>query len=457
MKEVLGKCKGNTCNAFLLNSKANILTIFPHRKPISLSYLLFLVYGVIFCRLLMRSSFIKNSGLNSRMVLLLFLFKVIAGIAIGWLSLHFYSTGNDYWDVNREGWKEYQLLWSNPHEYFTNIFRSGYPNGYAGLFDSFQSFWNDLKNNLIIKLVSGFDLFSRGNYYINSLFFNFIVFFGHVALYRVFIKIYEGLTSRVIIGCFLLPSLLYFSSGIHKDGIVFLMMAILVYAVFMSLQKKRFSLKRLAIIVLAMIVLFLTRNFVCIALLPALSAWILSARIKAPVFISFLVVYLLAGLLFFNFSSIFPAVDPLQTIVEKQSDFIHLPHSSTAIPLDTLYPRFSSFMHNVPQSFNHLLMRPYLFELPSTILLPMNIELFIYQLLFIIFLFFHKRDQNSGRDPFIPFAIFFSLTVFLFIGYIAPNLGSLVRYRSLYLPYIITPILCLIDLDSIKAFIKVRK
>ena len=457
MKKALRKCKGNACNAFLLNSKANILTIFPHLKLISLNYLLFVVYGVVFCMLLMRSSFITNSGLNSRMILLLFMFKAIAGIAIGWLSLHFYNTGNDYWDVNREGWKEYQLLWSNPHDYFTNIFRSAYPNGYAGLFDSFQSFWNDLKNNLIIKLVSVFNIFSRGNYYINSLFFNFIVFFGHVALYRVFIKIYRGQTYRVIIGCFLLPSLLYFSSGIHKDGIVFLMLAILVYAVFMSLQKNKFNLKRIAIIAMALLILFLTRNFVCIALLPALTAWILSAKIKAPPLISFAVVYLLAGLLFFNFNSIFPAADPLKTIVEKQSDFLQLPHPSTAIQLDTLYPRFSSFMHNAPQSFNHLLMRPYLMELPSTILLPMNIELFIYQLLFIIFLFFHKRDQNINRDTFIPFAIFFTLTVFLFIGYIVPNLGSLIRYRSLYLPYIITPILCCIDLERLRALLKVKK
>ena len=162
--------------------------------------------------------FIKRSGINSKVVIGLFLFKIIAGIAIGWLSLHFYGTGNDYWDINTEARKEYQLLITDPGRYFTNIFTSDYPGGYSGVFSSFDSFWNDLKGNIIIKLVSLFNIFSRGNYYINSLFFNFLVFFGHVALYRVFTKVYPGRSMLVIIGCFLLPSMIYFSSGIHKDG-----------------------------------------------------------------------------------------------------------------------------------------------------------------------------------------------------------------------------------------------
>ena len=424
---------------------------------ISLNYLLFTVYLLIFCWLLRKIAFIKNAGPDNRTILVLFLLKIIAGIAIGWLSLHFYSTGNDYWDVNREGWKEYQLLCSDPHEYFANIFRSTYPDGYTGFFDSFHSFWNDLKNNLVIKLVSVFDIFSRGDYYINSLFFNFIIFFGHIALYRLFIKIYPGKIYPVIIGCFLLPSLLYFSSGIHKDGIVFLILSILMYAVFMSLQKNRFNIKRLSIIVMTLLLLFLTRNFVLFILLPALLAWILTAKTKWPALAVFAIIYLLAGFLLFNFDTIFSTADPLVTIVQKQTDFLQLPVSATAIKLDTLHPDFSSFVHNTPHSLNHLLLRPYLMELPSPILLPMNIELLLYQLLFITFIFFRQKKANNTNDPFIFFAIFFTLTAFLFIGYIVPNLGSLVRYRSLYLPFIITPMLCMLDLERIKTAVKVKK
>ncbi len=417
-------------------------------------YFLFAFYLVVFCWCLLKASFIKKAGLDNRIVLALFFCKIIAGIAIGWLSLHFYSSGNDYWDVNREGWKEYQLLRSDPHEYFTNLFRSDYPKGYAGLFDSFQSFWNDLKNNLVIKLVSIFNIFTGGNYYVNSLFFNFFVFFGHIALYRVFIKMYKDRSLLIIIGCFLLPSTLYFSSGIHKDGIVFLALALLVFVLFFSLKEKRLTLKGLLVLIFMLLILFLTRNFVCLALIPAAIAWRLSSRLKWSALLVYAGVYIIAGLLLFNFNSVFPSVDPLKTITQKQSDFLSLQSSGTDIPLDTLHPNLISFMRNSPQALNHTLMRPYLTELPSTILLPMNIEILIYQLLLLLFVFFRRKPANNANHPFVLFAIFFTLTMFLFIGYIVPNLGSLVRYRSLYLPFLITPLLCGINWQKIQAVIK---
>ena len=420
-----------------------------------MNYLLFAVYFIIFCWLLVRIPAIKKSGISSKTILALFFIKILAGIAIGWLSLHYYNTGNDYWDINRESWKEYQLLVTNPKEYFTNIFSSGYAHGYTGFFDSFQSFWNDLKNNLVIKLVSVFNIFSRGNYYINSLFFNFIIFFGHIALYRVFIKIYKGQVNAVIISCFLLPSMLYFSSGIHRDGIVFLMLAVLVFNIFESLQQQAFKLKRIITIVFALGILFLMRNFIFLALLPATIAWLVAVKMKWQALPTFLIVYLLAGLLLFNLNNFFPSVDPLKTIVQKQADFLSLAPSSTAIELDTLHPGFISFLKNTPQAFNHLFMRPYLTELPSNILVPMNIELFLYQLLFFILLLFYKKRTGSSADPFIYFAIFFTLNIFLFIGYIVPNLGALVRYRSLYLPFLITPLICSINWKKLKVLIKI--
>ncbi|MGF2413927.1 MAG: hypothetical protein ACQUYJ_16465, partial [Ferruginibacter sp.] len=88
----------------------------------------------------------------------------MAGLVIGWVSYNVYGKGNDYWNVNRDGWIEYQLLLTNPKEYFTNIFHSQYSQGYSGVFDSFQSFWNDLRNNIITKILSVFNIFSRGNY-----------------------------------------------------------------------------------------------------------------------------------------------------------------------------------------------------------------------------------------------------------------------------------------------------
>jgi len=415
-----------------------------------LYYLLFLVYSIACCWLINRSGFVKRSGLSTREVSLLFLIKVMAGVAIGWASLHLYGNGNDYWDVNREAWTEYQLLMHDPGEYFHNFFRSGYEQGYGGLFSSFDSFWNDMKNNVVIKIVSVFNLFSRGNYYINSLFFNSLIFFGHVALYRLFSGFYPGRKWVLIAGCFLLPSFLYFSSGIHKDGIVFISLATIMYVVVRAAQDKRLGWKRVLALVLAMIFLFLARNFVLFALLPALLGWWLCSVTRWPAGITMAGIYVLTIVLLFTLHLFVPAIDPVQLILQKQSDFAQLPVSSTYLPPAALEPTFTSFARNAPQALNHALIRPYVTGKPLS-LLPFALEMLGYGLLLLLFIFFRRKEVITREYAFFLWGTgCFCLLLFLFMGYVVPNTGSMVRYRSLYLPLLVTPLLAGLDWRKFK-------
>ena len=405
---------------------------------------------------MLRVHFIKNAGISSGILLSLFLLKILAGIAIGWIAIHIYGPGNDYWDVNDFAREEYQLLHTNPGKYFINIFTSDYQDGYAGIFSSGDSYWNDLKGNIVIKLVSVFNIFSQGDYYINSLFFNFIIFFGHVILYRLFIKIFPQRQLLVIIGCFLLPSTIYFSSGIHKDGLVFLMLAVLIYSVYESLIKNRFNLKRVLLIIVTLVLLFLLRNFIFLALLPGLFAWILATKTKWPTLPVFAAVYLLCGLLVFNIDAVVQKIKPLEIIISKQTEYLKLDSAATQIELTPLQPTFKSFAVNAAQAFNHSFLRPYIWELPVKTILPLSIELLGYQILFLLLIFFRRKGFNPANKPLLLFILFFIITTFLIIGCIVPNLGSLVRYRSLYLPLIITPILCCISWERIARLLQIK-
>lgn len=440
-------------------AKANILTIFPHKKFVQLNYLLFAFYLVILCSLMLRVPFIKHAGIRPGFLLSLFLLKILAGIAIGWIAIHIYGPGNDYWDTNDYALEEYQLLQTNPVKYLINIFTSGYQGGYAGMFSSGDSYWNDLKGNIVIKLVSVFNIFSRGDYYINSLFFNFIIFFGHVILYRLFIKMFPGKQILVIIGCFLLPSTLYFASGIHKDGLVFLMLAIVIYSVYESIVKAHFNIKRVLLIIVSLTLLFLLRNFIFLALIPALLAWLLVTKTKWPALPVFAVFYLLCVLFVFTIDKVVPEIKPLEIIIAKQTEYLKLKKAATQIELTPLQPTFKSFVSNVPQAINHSFMRPYIGELPVKSILPVSIELLACQILILLLVFSGSNDLKYVNKPFLLFSFCFVFTVFLIIGYIVPNLGSLVRYRSLYLPLMITPVLCCINWKNLasKFYIKNNK
>ena len=454
---MLRKRKCTQLLLFILTGKSKYFNYLPTPKWSALNYLLFAVYFVVLCWLLLRIPFARNAGIDPAILLGLFCIKVLAGIAIGWIAIHIYGPGNDYWDNNDYAREEYQLLLTQPGKYFTNLFTSDYEGGYGGLFNSFNSYWNDLRSNIIVKLISLFNIFSRGDYYINSLFFNFLVFFSHIILYRLFIKLFPKQQWAVITGAFLLPSTLYFSSGMHKDGVVLVLLAMLVYSVYQSLAKTKFNARRIGIISVCMLLLFFIRSFVFLALVPALFAWILVAKTRWPAVRTFAAVYLLAGLLFFNVDAVVSEIKPMGIIIKKQTEYLELTGAATSIQLTPLQPTFASFVRNAPEALGHSLLRPYIWEAPVLSLLPLCLELLLYHLLLILFIFYRKKEIAGGSRAFICFAVFFTLSVFLMIGYIVPNLGSLVRYRSLYLPLLITPLLCYIDWEKLVGVIKIKK
>lgn len=424
-----------------------------------MQYFLLILFFSLGCWVLPRTGFIRNAGLSSNTIRLLFVLKVLAGFALGWISLHYYGhkpSDNDYWKMNKEGWEEYELLVNHPKTWLTNLFSSPYETGYSGFFNSVQSFWNDLRNNLVLKLVSAFNIFSRGDYYINSLFMNFIGFFGHIALFRFFSNIYKERKKALIIGCFLLPSMLYFSSGLHKDAVIFTALAFFLFVLQRAFSGAKNGLKGWLVIVISLLLLLLIRSYVVMLLIPACTGYYLCKKNSWPYWLNYGIVYIITVVLFFSISKLSPGTDPPATVVKKQQDFATTGFAKTAVPLDTLEANFTSFAKNTPQALNHALLRPYPLEHPSSFMIPMAAELFIYELLFILFLFF--RIKEPGRtDPMVILLYIFTFTALLNIGYIVNNLGTIIRYRSLYLPFLITPVLALTNWKKLMSLLNIKK
>lgn len=307
----------------------------------------------------------------------------------------------------------------------------------------------------MIKLLSIFNIFSRGNFFINTLFYNFIIFFGSISFYRIFIKIFPGKKQWLIIGLFLLPSLAYFSAGIHKDGLIFLGLGISCYNLF-NILKEGFSLKRFLWLLAGVVIIFLLRNFVLITLLPSMTVWILAEKNKKFILQTFLVVYLFFIALFFGVGRLNPALDLPQYVSSRQIAFVEIAKGGqSAININPLFPHFRSFLNNSPQALNHALMRPYLTEKFMLLYIPAAIEIFIYEILFCLFLFFRQTGQKPAA--FTWFCIFFSVSMFLMIGYTIPIVGAIARYRSIYLPLFMIPILCYTDWEKAKNFIHFKK
>lgn len=406
-------------------------------------YFLFILYLILFCWLITRIKFFTESGLSVRILIALFLLRIFASLIGCYFNLYYYPF-SDSLTFHNEGIIEYDLLFNNTKEYFTNIFEDTRNKGYSGFLEANQSFWNDTRSNLIIKMLSVFDLGSGKNFFINTLFYNFLVFFGVVALYKVFIKIFPTSVYQLIICVFILPSALFFSAMIHRDGLILLCLSMLIYHLFFLMRNQIFSWKRLAAITTFLLLILLLRGFVFIALVPALLAWIIAQRKPKYTLISFTGVYVVITILFFCSGLFSSKTDLPRYVSERQIEFIKISQEgASTININPLYPNFRSFFNNIPQAINHSLMRPYFTEIKSFVYLPFAMEIFLFGILFLLFIFFRKK--NITPDPLLCFCVFFSMTLFLIIGYTIPIIGAIVRYRSIYFIFLMIPIICGID------------
>ena len=415
-------------------------------------YLLFAGYLCLFAWLVTISGFFKKSGLTNAQLIILFLLKVLAGIFYGWVGNYYgqYAYMYDTWGYHYLSVDEYKLLFSNPSEYFFNIFQSGYEDKYGGFFSSQYSWWNDLKSNMFIKILSLINIFSFGNYYVNVIFYSFITFTGPVAIYRVFSDVFPGKKVQVLLATFLIPSFAYWTSGIHKDGLVFMAISLIIYHVYFSLNEKRFRFHRLFPLMISFIIILSFRNFLLVILIPALFAWILSTRIQKRNAIVYISTYLVCGLLFFSLKYVFPGLDFPQAVVEKQKAFKDL-QGNSGIELPELKPTIGSFIVNTPHALSSTTLRPHPGDVKHILSMAAATETAFLLLLFFLFLFWRTNGVTS--TSFIWFCIFFSFSFLLTIGFTVNFLGAIVRYRSIILPFLLVPVISLINWERIYAIL----
>lgn len=122
---------------------------------------------------------------------------------------------------------------------------------------------------------------------------------------------------------FLIPSVLFWGSGVLKEGLLFFGLGFLVYYSHKVIYGE-WSAKNIFWILFSIVVLALTKFYVAIAVIPALIAnyWIEKTGNK-----NVLLKYIASYLLLFSIGLF--ATNSLQVLVQKQKDFINLANGGT--------------------------------------------------------------------------------------------------------------------------------
>ncbi|MES1218712.1 MAG: hypothetical protein ABUT20_24625 [Bacteroidota bacterium] len=418
-------------------------------KTLGLEYLLFVGYLLLFTWIVTKIKFFARSGFTNSQVIMLFLLKVMAGILYGWVGIYYGETAMmvDTWGYHYAGLQEYKLLHTHPSEYFTNLFYNPFEGGYLKFLSGHDSFWNELKAKSIVKLVSIFDVFSFGNYYTNIIFYSFITLFGPFCMYRVMTNVFPGRNIPVTIAVFLIPSFIYWTSGIHKEGLIFTGISLIVYNFYFAFIAGKFKPKRIIFIILGLFLLTILRNFLLVVIIPAIIAWFISVKFKKSPAKTFGLVYLFFGIIFFTAKYVSPGLDFPAIVVAKQREFLDM-YGGSMVPVEELNPSTWGFIRAIPQALSLSTLRPYPGDIKHILSLAAAVEIDLILLLFILFLF--CRKPTSVNKSFIYFCLFFSFTTLLSIGYTVNFIGAIVRYRSILLPFLVTPLVALTDWNKIK-------
>jgi hypothetical protein len=409
---------------------------------------LFILYCGLFSWLLLKTKFVQQAGLHKYWVISIFLIKIAAGCFYGYI--HYKPITDaiqmDTWKFYYQSLPETALLKEDPLAFLQNVLGNNYVDGGTGYFATSGSYWNDLKHNMMLFIMSIFNLFSFSNYYINIIFFNSITFLGGIAFYRFCKGKFEFSIPILVLLSFFIPSFVFWGSGFHKEGLLFTIIAFIFYYSDAFIQHKKKLFYFIAIILLA-ILLLLLRHYLLLFLLPFLLVWIIlekfSLKQKMPIYISS---FLLFIVFFFSIKYIFPQLNLPQYTSHAQKEFLNLP-ANTKVATDSLQPTVSSFIQNLPEALDMAFLRPSPKEASLTYL-PSIIENIILITLCIFSLFCFKKSSLQHNTTLV--FICFTLITMLFLGYTVPISGAIIRYKSILLPFLAMAIFSFIDFKKIK-------
>ena len=410
--------------------------------------------------------FFDVDGISKRTFSLLFLLKLVFGFAL-WAIYTFYYTDRATADIYKyfdDSKVVFNTLKTNPIDYFKILFGIGNNtpafdhyyvemNYWARKVDS--SIYND--SHTIIRFNALVRLFSFGYYNVHTVFICFLSLIGLTAIYKTFVSHLQDKKRELLFAVFLLPSVLFWGSGVLKEGLIFFALGLLIYY-----SDKLFSLKAIVICLATALLLAFSKFYVWLAIFPSIVLLICVNKTSSQkVFLKFALILFLIGTIGLSIDSFTNIQNPLVTLSQKQYEFNQLaygkltdsnhhpiPIANSLIHINKLEPTFYSFLKNSPKALLNTILRPYIWELKSPIMLLAGLEtLLIFVILFVIIFFI--KPLKEIKWEYVLFCFSFVLIQFLIIGETTPVLGAVARYKTIALPFLLIGLLFMLDKEKL--------
>jgi|GEM_PF-1035728 hypothetical protein len=382
--------------------------------------------------------FFTSKSISKKVLLVGFSLKAFSAILFGFLYKSRILAGGDTFMYFNDGNIIYNALKEDPFVYFklaigTNDFTPVPP--YLLPYTDAMHFWFDSSNYFLVRINAIIRPFSFGVYNVHALVFAFLSFIGTYTLYLFFEnKVYSKKILQFIL--FGIPSIVFWTSGVHKEAIVIFALGIILYNLDIILQNS-FRKRNLFFALFGLIVLGYTRIYILAFLLPFLAAIIIynkyeSARISFKFFVLTILVF---GAAAFLVDILSDQHSLMYEFLVRREYFINSPGNMT-FQVERIPHNFHGALLLIWEAIINPFIRPLPKDCNIFLAYLASFETFIL-LLVIVILAFTVNKKSILNNPYAIFSILFGLSILFLIGLIVNNSGAIVRYRSIAIPFIL--------------------
>lgn len=420
--------------------------------------LLNLLYISILCFAISKSNLSKKTGLSNVFIVCFFLLKVLVSYMYGYLA--YKNHWGDTFSFFYASEAYMKFLPKHPLKYIRLVFGSDFkqlPNDYLEILNFKEiGYYGTPRSSFIVKINAFFRLFSFGFYSIHRILFAALSHIGIIYIYLFFRKETKQHRKSFLFFLFLTPSILYWSSGVHKEALIFFSIGLILF--FLSKLFKKFSVLYFIFFVISIYLGYQSRNYTILLLLPAIMAYSISKfYFKRQWWLPFVAIYAL-GFCSLIASTLIPSTNIiLPKFIEVQNHFLNL-NGTTNFEMTKLKPTASSLFTLFPSAVYNVFLRPNLLQSNGRIflILPALQNYCLIALALCALIFSTPKRLTIDEKRIILFCFVFGLSFYLLLGYTVTNVGAIVRYRTTGLVFLGIPFCLLLNTSNLNFKISKR-
>ena len=354
-------------------------------------------------------------------------FKVICGISLGLIYTFYYEAGDTILFFE----KAKSILELPKIEFLKEVFMSSIPHEQRSILP-------------VTKIIGLVLLITGSSYWLASVYFSLFSFVGTFYFVKQLTLKYPTLVNSASIAFLFFPSIVFWSSGVLKESLVFGMMMFMLGFFMTYLNSKKINLWHLVLSVLGAWLMIVIKYYIAAVFLPILLIVFIVSIIKGrnlfgtirPIYQYMSISIITLGAFYWattiqfnlDLSRIFSVAKANQLEILRISD-----QASVINYLDETDSTLSILVNLLIALFSGLF-RPLIPDLSSIAQLFSSIENILIVILFVIG-FRRKVVLNNQDKILIAGLLLFILMLSSLLAYSSPNFGTLARYKVYYMPF----------------------